>query len=75
MQKLLRSLILSAANQLQARYRVSIVWEGQRITHWAKSEHEAREWLACYVSDVKARIEHYPFFCGFSPILIAGRNV
>lgn len=30
------------------RYMVAIEWEGQEITHWAKTEREALEWLACY---------------------------
>lgn len=30
------------------RYMVAVEWEGQRKVHWAKTEREAREWMACY---------------------------
>jgi hypothetical protein len=31
---------------------VAVEWEGKRIVHWAKTEREAREWLALYGSDI-----------------------
>ena len=30
------------------KYAICIEWEGRQITHWAKTEEEARQWLACY---------------------------
>ena len=34
------------------RYMVAVEWGGKRIVHWAKTEREAREWLALYGSDI-----------------------
>lgn len=71
-----RNIRKAIAAQLFARWSVSITWEGQRVTHWAKDEDEAREWLACYPKECRAVVEFFPFFCnGPAPLLIAGRNI
>ena len=70
-----RNIRAAVASQLFARWRVRINWEGQSVTHWARNESEAREWLACYPGNCPARVEHFPFFCGVAPMLAAGRNI
>ena len=30
------------------QYMVCVKWDGIETTHWAKTEAEAREWMACY---------------------------
>lgn len=71
-----RNIRKAIAAQLFARWRVSVTWEGQRVTHWAKDEADALGWLACYPKECPARVEFFPFFCnGPAPLLTAGRNI
>jgi len=30
------------------QYMVCVKWDGIETIHWAKTEAEAREWMACY---------------------------
>jgi hypothetical protein len=32
-------------------YKVIAYWDGMVKTHWATSEQEVREWMACYPAD------------------------
>lgn len=41
----------SILKRLLARYTVTILWEGEYVTHYARSLSDALSWLACYPRD------------------------
>lgn len=74
MRKTLQTIARRIAAELFNRWRVSVVWEDLTATYWARSEEEAREWLATYPAEARATVEHFPFFCGAAPVLAASRQ-
>ena len=59
-------------DRLRSPWRVRVWWGTHALTHWAKSEPEAREWAALYPVDAVVSIEST--FHGRSTF-VAGRNV
>ena len=59
-------------DRLRSLWRVRVWWGTHALTHWAKSEPEAREWAALYPVDAVVSIEST--FHGRSTF-VAGRNV